>query len=665
MEANGNGYHAGYNGASRENGLIDHLPPQNLDAERAVLSALLQDNTAFDAVSPILEIGDFYREAHQLVFGVMLELRASGIPVDAITLSNELDRRGVYKQLGGDEFLLEISDAAPHAANCKYHAEIVRQKSVSRQIIQGSADLIRSGYSNLCTAQELHSRLAALSHSIESIPGGEPWPELALQHEPDAPPFPTSVFPEPLERFCVGAAAVTLSPCDLSGVAMLAAASAAIGQSVNIFLKRTWQESPLMYSLIVADPGKSKTPVMKLVVKPLTYIDIDLRKKSKQSKDAWEEMKRMGPKGYSMGPEPPQERAVVKDVTRETLVAILADNPRGVLADPDEATGWVGSFNEYKGKGTDRQFWLDIWSSRPISVDRAGGQRSLWVASPMVTVLGGIPPDMLGTLNEDMGRNDGFLDRLLFTFPSEFPQQRWLEEDLDQGHEMSWHSVIRKLHSQPMHFDESRKILRPHLCDFSNEAKKLWIEWYNGHSALIEAEDPPPWVPGVYSKLRAYCARFALILSRLRLAMDPEVDSELLRENVCAADVQGAIKLIEYFKGHIAKVYHRKTGGTGSQDAQTVLSWIKRKGLTEFREALIREDLRRRFPDVGTLSAPLRVLMDAGAIRLKPEPARSGKRGPKPTRTFEVHPSLLKVSETLLGAPEITEITVDSPESPF
>ena len=72
-----------------------------------------------------------------------------------MTLADELTRRDQYKQIGGDEMLLEIANSVPHAANAKYHAEIVRQKSISRQLIQSATEIIRDGYSNIFTAQQL------------------------------------------------------------------------------------------------------------------------------------------------------------------------------------------------------------------------------------------------------------------------------------------------------------------------------------------------------------------------------------------------------------------------------------------------------------------------------------------------------------------------------
>ncbi len=135
--------------------LSDHLPPQNLEAERSVLGGILLDNEVLHDVVGFLSVEDFYRDAHQVIYRAIRDLYDLGKAVDAVTLADELTRRDQYKQIGGDEMLLEIANSVPHAANAKYHAEIVRQKSISRQLIQSATEIIRDGYSNLFTAQQL------------------------------------------------------------------------------------------------------------------------------------------------------------------------------------------------------------------------------------------------------------------------------------------------------------------------------------------------------------------------------------------------------------------------------------------------------------------------------------------------------------------------------
>lgn len=142
-------------GTDGANTLDDRLPPQNLEAERHTLSACLLNSEALDEAILVLSPDDFYREAHGVVFRTLKELRDAGRTTDAVILADELIRRGQYKQLGGDDFLAEIANAAPHAANVRYHADIVRQKAVTRNLIQAASETIRDGYSNLFTSQQL------------------------------------------------------------------------------------------------------------------------------------------------------------------------------------------------------------------------------------------------------------------------------------------------------------------------------------------------------------------------------------------------------------------------------------------------------------------------------------------------------------------------------
>ena len=136
-------------------GLADHLPPHNLEAERGVIAAAMLEPATLNETASVVSAGDFYREAHAVAWQAILGLYDRGQAVDAIGLADELARRGQYKAIGGDQALLEIVNSVPHAANALYHAQIVRQKATARQLIQACTDVIRDAYSNLHTAAEL------------------------------------------------------------------------------------------------------------------------------------------------------------------------------------------------------------------------------------------------------------------------------------------------------------------------------------------------------------------------------------------------------------------------------------------------------------------------------------------------------------------------------
>jgi hypothetical protein len=307
----------------------------------------------------------------------------------------------------------------------------------------------------------------------------------------------------------------------------------------------------------------------------------------------------------------------------------LADNPRGVLCDPDEASGWVASFNEYKGKGgSDRQFWLSVWSCASVSVDRKGGRESTCVPHPFVGVVGGMPPAMLGSLTEERGRDDGFLDRCLFVIPDRnaFPAQRWTKAELSVAAERDWEEAVTWLHSMPMVVDSDPLHPCPFYVRFTLEAEGVWAQWFDAHSAESDAPEFSDDLAGAWSKMKAHAARFALILSRLRLACDPTADPQC--GPVDTGDVRGALELARYFKAQAERARHEMTGGLGSSDAKAVLGWIQRNRKATLREADVSADLRRFRDDPRALAAALKALAGAVVIRPRDDPHPS-RPGPK------------------------------------
>lgn len=137
---------------------MQHLaPPQNLEAERRTLCGCLLDNSKIDDVAEILSAEDFYRDAHQLYWRAMVWMRNQGQPVDAVTLPDVLTRFKQYEKTGGDQTLEEVMLSSPHAANTAYHAEIVREKSVARRLLQTAQEIV----GDILEAQETSATVLA------------------------------------------------------------------------------------------------------------------------------------------------------------------------------------------------------------------------------------------------------------------------------------------------------------------------------------------------------------------------------------------------------------------------------------------------------------------------------------------------------------------------
>lgn len=122
------------------------LPPQNIEAEESVLGGVIIENAALDRAVELLEADDFYREAHRKIMRAMLALHERNEPVDLVTLSDELRRRGELQDVGGSPFLVELADKVPTAANVAYYARIVRERSILRSLIETSTEIAAKAY---------------------------------------------------------------------------------------------------------------------------------------------------------------------------------------------------------------------------------------------------------------------------------------------------------------------------------------------------------------------------------------------------------------------------------------------------------------------------------------------------------------------------------------
>jgi len=122
------------------------LPPQNLEAEQAVLGGMLIDNDAINRVVEVVSPDDFYRDAHQKIFGAIIELYNKNEPSDLVTLTDTLKARGELDSVGGASYLAALVDGVPTAANVTSYGKIIREKAVLRQLITGATDIVSRGY---------------------------------------------------------------------------------------------------------------------------------------------------------------------------------------------------------------------------------------------------------------------------------------------------------------------------------------------------------------------------------------------------------------------------------------------------------------------------------------------------------------------------------------
>jgi replicative DNA helicase len=122
------------------------VPPQNLEAEMAVLGAVLLDNNAFSIATETITARAFYKKAHVDIFAAMEVLSGRGEAIDVITLADEMKKLGTYQSAGGPAYLTQIMDSVHTAANVEYYANIVLQKFILRRLITINNDVMTQCY---------------------------------------------------------------------------------------------------------------------------------------------------------------------------------------------------------------------------------------------------------------------------------------------------------------------------------------------------------------------------------------------------------------------------------------------------------------------------------------------------------------------------------------
>ena len=122
------------------------LPPQAIEAEESVLGAILLDNDAIIKVADILQIEDFYRPDHQAIYSAVISLYEKRMPLDVVTLTDELERSKQLKNIGGASTIAGLTSRVPSAAHAIHYAQIIHEKAILRRIISAASSITELGF---------------------------------------------------------------------------------------------------------------------------------------------------------------------------------------------------------------------------------------------------------------------------------------------------------------------------------------------------------------------------------------------------------------------------------------------------------------------------------------------------------------------------------------
>lgn len=125
---------------------LKKTPPHSLEAERTVLGGILVNNENLNTVLSIVSPEDFYRESHRKILERIIALVDKGLPVDLLSLSEELQRAGLLEEVGGAAYVSSLMDGVPRSLNVEYYSQIIKEKALLRRLIISSAKIISSSY---------------------------------------------------------------------------------------------------------------------------------------------------------------------------------------------------------------------------------------------------------------------------------------------------------------------------------------------------------------------------------------------------------------------------------------------------------------------------------------------------------------------------------------
>lgn len=367
--------------------------------------------------------------------------------------------------------------------------------------------------------------------------------------------FPIEVFPEAIKEIILETNECSNYPIDFTSAGILAAASIAIGNKRKLQVRSGWTVKPVLYIAVLAEKGMMKSPPIKFALNPLKQCDSQKFAEYEAKQNEYEEYQRLNKsereaQGIEDLPKPYWEQFLVSDFTPESLIDVHKNNKNGLGVYADELASWINNFNRYN-KGSEEQFWLSTWDSSSITINRKTSG-STHITHPFISVIGTIQPAVLVELSKNRMDN-GFLDRILFAIPKDTKRKVWSTNELNNQIIANWETIISNIVNLQTDLNPESEI-HTKVMEYEPTAKKLLIQWQADQTAESN-KDNFEHIRGLYSKLEIYISRLALILQILHDACGQITDNKYV--NIEAVD--GAIKLINYFKKTAIEVYDKVT----------------------------------------------------------------------------------------------------------
>jgi replicative DNA helicase len=244
----------------------EHQPPHNLEAEEAVLGAVLASGRLLVQVATLLEEADFYRPAHRTIWRAILRLADRGEAIDPVTVLGELDHSGELADVGGGPFLHTLVEAVPTVANAGHYAQLVADTARRRRVIDLGIRLANSDAHPAVLAEVA----GKLGDTATAANGGRGWaPPTPFGVTADVPTFPVEILPSWLGEYVAAVATATQTPPDLAGMLALAVLATVAAGAVEVQPRPGWHESLCLFVAVGMDAGTRKSSVFTALTRPV------------------------------------------------------------------------------------------------------------------------------------------------------------------------------------------------------------------------------------------------------------------------------------------------------------------------------------------------------------------------------------------------------------
>jgi replicative DNA helicase len=612
----------------------DRQPPHNLEAEEAVLGAVLAAGRPLAEVAALLEEADFYRPAHRTIWRAMLRVADRDQPTDPVTVLGELDYSGELADVGGGPFLHTLIEAVPTVANAGHYARLVAETARRRRVIDLGIQLAHSDADPAVLAH-LAGELAATTAGT----GERGWePPIPFGVAGEAPAFPVEVLPAWVGEFVTAVATATQTPPDLAGMLALAVLATVAAGAVEVEPRPGWREPLCLFVAVGMDAGTRKSGVFTALTRPVADFErqqaaaalpgitetATLRRIADQaaayaeaaaSKVPGDQAEVKQAEAIARTAEaarlvvPPIPRWLVDDATPEALAGLLATYGRIALLSPegDVFDQMAGRYNQTAGPNLG--VYLKGHAGDLLKVDRRGRPPE-YVERPCLTIGLAVQPEVLRGLASRPGFGGrGLLARFLYSLPPSLVGRRQVgapsvPQPVADRYALELHALAASLNA-PAGEDE------PAVLTLDARAGELLLGFERELEPRLAAGS------GDLAHLAGWAAKLAGATCRLVGLL--HLASHLRdgwAQPISADTFAGAVRLAGYLVEHARAVFDLMGADPRMDDARWLLDWISRTNLAQFtRRDAHAAAPRGRFPKATSLDPALSLLEEHGWLR--------------------------------------------------